>query len=124
MLIYRDVLTQETHSPYQKPCESGHPKHTLQLKSLRRNPTQRIDVSIRIRRAIHLRDLPLLKRIVKNNPKSVQNPDFADNGNTSLHLAAQLGLLDIAVSSTAPSFVYRLSLKKKKKERRGKWEGG
>jgi len=38
----------------------------------------------------------LLKRIIKNNPRSLQNPDFADNGNTSLHLAAQLGLLDIA----------------------------
>lgn len=55
-----------------------------------------IDVSIRIRRAIHLNDLTLLKRIIKNNPKSLQNPDFADNGNTSLHLAAQLGLSDIA----------------------------
>ncbi|KAM0805504.1 ankyrin repeat-containing domain protein [Usnea florida] len=55
-----------------------------------------IDVSIRIRRAIRLQDLTLLKRIIKNNPQSLQNPDFADQGNTSLHLAAQLGLLDIA----------------------------
>lgn len=55
-----------------------------------------VDVSIRIRRAIRLKDLTLLKRIIKNNLKSLQNPDFTDNGNTSLHLAAQLGLLDIA----------------------------
>jgi len=56
----------------------------------------RIDVSTRIRRAIHLKDLTLLKRIINDNPEDLQNPDFADNGNTSLHLAAQLGLLDIA----------------------------
>lgn len=56
----------------------------------------RIDVSTRIRRAIHLKDITLLKRIIKNNPQSLQNPNFADNGNTSLHLAAQLSLLDIA----------------------------
>ncbi|KAL2058480.1 hypothetical protein ABVK25_001208 [Lepraria finkii] len=55
-----------------------------------------IDISIRIRRAIHLKDLTLLKRIIKNNPKSLQNLDFTDNGNTSLHLAAKLGLLEIA----------------------------
>jgi len=57
----------------------------------------RTDVSTRIRRAIHLKDLTLLKRIIKSNPGSLQNPDFADNGNTSLHLAAQLGLLDVAM---------------------------
>jgi len=56
----------------------------------------RVDASTRVRRAIHLQDLTLLKRIVKNSPKDLQNPDFADNGNTSLHLAAKLGLLDIA----------------------------
>lgn len=38
----------------------------------------------------------MLKRIIKNYPRSLQNPDFAENGNTSLHLAAQLGLLDVA----------------------------
>ena len=56
-----------------------------------------IDASTRLRRAIHLNDLTLLKRIIKNNPRHLQNPDFADHGNTSLHLAAQLGLLEIAV---------------------------
>lgn len=58
-----------------------------------------VDVAIRIRRAIHLGDLSLLKRIVKNNPQHLQSPDFENNGNTSLHLAAQLGLLEIAVCS-------------------------
>ncbi|MCJ1274048.1 hypothetical protein MMC21_001842 [Puttea exsequens] len=57
--------------------------------------SHRIDVSTRIRRAIHLNDLTLLKRIIKNNPKDLQNPDFTNNGNTSLHIAAQLGRLDI-----------------------------
>lgn len=59
----------------------------------------RIDPSIRLRRAIHFNDLTLLKRIVKNNPQTLRNPDHADNGNTSLHLAARLGLLEIAVQS-------------------------
>lgn len=57
-----------------------------------------MEASIRVRRAIYLNDLVLLKRIIKNNPRVLQNPDFEDNGNTSLHLAAQLGLTDIAVS--------------------------
>lgn len=57
-----------------------------------------MEASIRVRRAIYLNDLVLLKRIIKNNPRILQNPDFEDNGNTSLHLAAKLGLTDIAVS--------------------------
>ncbi|MCJ1402208.1 26S proteasome non-ATPase regulatory subunit [Xylographa trunciseda] len=55
-----------------------------------------IDVAIRLRRAIHLNDLILVQRIVKNNPANLQNPDFSDKGNTSLHLVAKLGLLQIA----------------------------
>lgn len=57
-----------------------------------------MEASIRVRRAIHLNDLVLLKRIIKNNPRILQNTDFEENGNTSLHLAAQLGLIEIAVS--------------------------
>lgn len=57
-----------------------------------------IEASIRLRRAIHLNDLVLVKRIIKNNPKILQNPDFEDNGNTSLHLTAKLGLAEITVS--------------------------
>lgn len=56
-----------------------------------------IDPSTRLRRAVHLADLPLLKRITHTHPELLQNPDFADHGNTSLHLAASLGLYDIVV---------------------------
>ncbi|KAF8250095.1 ankyrin [Wilcoxina mikolae CBS 423.85] len=52
-----------------------------------------IDVSVRLRRGIHADNLLIVKRILKNNPKSVFNPDLA--GNTSLHLAAQFGRLSI-----------------------------
>ena len=65
----------------------------------------RIDVSIRLRRAIHLNVLPLVKRIIKNNPRNLQNPDFTDKGNTSLHLTAKFDCLDIAVRSFPPSFL-------------------
>ncbi|KAI9881221.1 MAG: hypothetical protein M1830_007199 [Pleopsidium flavum] len=54
-----------------------------------------IDPSIRLQRAIYLNDLLLVKRIIKNNPEFLQNPDFADKSNTSLHLASKLGYLDI-----------------------------
>ena len=69
-----------------------------------------IDPSIRLRRALHLDDLVLVKRIISNNPHILQNPDFADNGNTSLHLAAQLGLLEIAVRFTLPLSFFLFSL--------------
>ncbi|KAL9603688.1 MAG: hypothetical protein Q9219_001007 [cf. Caloplaca sp. 3 TL-2023] len=55
-----------------------------------------INVPTRLRRAIHLDDLVLVRRIVKNHPTEIQNPDLDDNGNTSLHLATILGLLGIA----------------------------
>ena len=57
-----------------------------------------IDPSIRLRRAILLRDLVLVERIVRDNSHLIQNPDFEDKSNTSLHLAAKEGSLDIAVS--------------------------
>lgn len=66
-----------------------------------------IEASIRLRRAIHLNDLVLVKRIIKNNPKILQNPDFEDNGNTSLHLTAKLGLVEITVSF---SFSFSISI--------------
>ena len=52
-----------------------------------------------MRRAIVLNDLLLVKRILRNNPALVQNPDFDDKSNTSLHLAAKYGFLEIAVRS-------------------------
>ena len=57
----------------------------------------RIDIATRLRRAIYLNDLVLVRRIVKNHPQSTQNPDWEDRSNTSLHLAAKLGFLEIAV---------------------------
>lgn len=59
----------------------------------------RIDVPRRLRRAILLNDIALVKRIVQNNPKYLQNPDFEDKSNTSLHLAAKHGFTQIAVCS-------------------------
>lgn len=55
----------------------------------------RIDVRTRLRRAILTNDLPLTRRILRNNPSHLQSPDFSDKSNTSLHLAAQHGFLAI-----------------------------
>jgi ankyrin repeat protein len=52
-------------------------------------------VPVRLRQAILMNDVLLVKRIVKNNPGYLENPDFADRGNTSLHLAAVKGHADI-----------------------------
>jgi hypothetical protein len=57
----------------------------------------RIDVPRRLRRAILLNDLSLVKRILQNNPQYLRNPDFEDKSNTSLHLAAKHGFTQIAV---------------------------
>ncbi|KAF1916423.1 ankyrin repeat-containing domain protein [Ampelomyces quisqualis] len=55
-----------------------------------------IDVSRRLRRAILLNNLPLVRRIVRNNPSRLRNVDFDDKSNTSLHLAARHGFTQIA----------------------------
>ena len=70
----------------------------------------RIDVSIRLRRAIHLNDLLLVRRIAKNSIQELRNPDFTDKGNTSLHLAASLGLPLIAVRISVTSHPYLFCL--------------
>ena len=57
----------------------------------------RIDPSTRLRRAIHLNDLILVRRILKNNPHILRNPDYEDGSSTSLHLAANLGHVEITV---------------------------
>jgi uncharacterized protein len=62
----------------------------------------RLDVSIRLRRAITLNDALLVKRIVTQHQKEIRNPDVQDRSNTSLHLAAKLGCVEIAVSVDAP----------------------
>ena len=61
-----------------------------------------LDPAIRLRRAIHLKDVSLVRRILKANSGLLENPDYDDKSNTSLHLAAQKGLLEIAVSSAVP----------------------
>ncbi|KAK2741362.1 hypothetical protein FQN57_005646 [Myotisia sp. PD_48] len=52
-------------------------------------------VPIRLKRAILQNDLLLVKRITDNYPKYLKNTDFNDQNNTSLHLAAILGFLEI-----------------------------
>ncbi|EED13849.1 ankyrin repeat domain protein, putative [Talaromyces stipitatus ATCC 10500] len=54
-----------------------------------------IEVPARLRRAILQNDVLLVKRIIKNNPTYLENPDFEDRSNTSLHLAAIKGHLEI-----------------------------
>jgi hypothetical protein len=56
-----------------------------------------IDASTRLKRAILLSDALLVKRIIHSNPGILQNPDFKDKSNTSLHLAAQTGSEEIVV---------------------------
>ncbi|KAG6001067.1 hypothetical protein E4U21_004710 [Claviceps maximensis] len=60
-------------------------------------PTNRIDPSIRIRRAIHVGDSLLFKRILDSHPSLLHNPDTSLSGlsNSNLHLAASLGHKDI-----------------------------
>ncbi|KAK5115553.1 hypothetical protein LTR62_001212 [Meristemomyces frigidus] len=55
-----------------------------------------IDASTRLRRAILLNDILLVKRIIRNSPRLLQNPDFESKSSTSLHLAAANDLLEIA----------------------------
>lgn len=57
--------------------------------------TTRVDLSLR--QAILLNDIALVERVLKNNPSYLHNPDFGDKSNTSLHIAAQYGLEEIAV---------------------------
>ncbi|EEH49965.2 uncharacterized protein PADG_06044 [Paracoccidioides brasiliensis Pb18] len=54
-----------------------------------------IAVDVRLRSAILLNDVLLVKRIIKNNPKFLENPNYEDKSNTSLHLAAILGHLEV-----------------------------
>ncbi|KAF2760174.1 ankyrin [Pseudovirgaria hyperparasitica] len=71
----------------------------------------RIDVSRRLRRAIILNDLTLVQRIVRNNPHALQNPDFDEKSNTSLHLAAKEGFLEIATDTVLTYLHQRFLIK-------------
>ncbi len=57
-----------------------------------------IDPSLRLRRAVLMNDIGLVKRVLRANPVIVQNPDVLEDCNTSLHLAAKSGHLEICVS--------------------------
>ncbi|KAI2603369.1 ankyrin [Hypoxylon fragiforme] len=56
-----------------------------------------IEPSKRLRRAVHSNDALLVRRIVKSHPDLVHNPDHSATGlsNSSLHLAASLGHLQV-----------------------------
>ena len=56
------------------------------------------EASTRLREAIIVNDLPLVKRLLKSTPSLLQNPKFEDKGNTSLHLAALYGHVEVAVT--------------------------
>lgn len=54
--------------------------------------------SERLRQAIALNDLALVRRILRIKPYLICNPNFGGKADTSLHLAASLGYITIAVS--------------------------
>ncbi|KAI1197859.1 ankyrin [Nemania serpens] len=56
-----------------------------------------IEPSQRLRRAVHSNDALLVRRIVSNHPDLIHNPDHSAEGlaNSSLHLAASLGYLQV-----------------------------
>ncbi|KAF5013999.1 hypothetical protein FDECE_29 [Fusarium decemcellulare] len=58
---------------------------------------EKIEPSIRVRRAIHANDATLLRRILKTHPTLLLNPDSSPSGlsNSNMHLAASLGHRDI-----------------------------
>ncbi|EQL03641.1 spherulin-1B precursor [Ophiocordyceps sinensis CO18] len=59
-----------------------------------------IEPSIRLRRAIHVGDALLVRRLLKSHPSLLHNPDASPMGlsNSNLHLAASLGHRDICES--------------------------
>lgn len=56
-----------------------------------------LEPSIRLRRAIHVGDVLLVRRILRSHPTLLRNPDASLRGlsNSNLHLAASLGHRDI-----------------------------
>ena len=58
------------------------------------------EASMRLREAISLDDVALVQRVLKNRPDLLQNPNYEDKSNTSLHLAALHGHTEIAVGGS------------------------
>ncbi|ETN46659.1 uncharacterized protein HMPREF1541_00845 [Cyphellophora europaea CBS 101466] len=54
------------------------------------------EASMRLREAIQLDDTSLVRRLLTHRPDLLQNPNFEDKSNTSLHLAALYGHTEIA----------------------------
>ncbi|KAL7619371.1 hypothetical protein AAE478_009908 [Parahypoxylon ruwenzoriense] len=63
----------------------------------------RIEPSKRLRRAVQSNDALLVRRIVKSHPDLIHNPDHSATGvsNSSLHLAASLGHLQVCKTLVA-----------------------
>lgn len=59
------------------------------------NIKDRVEVSIRLRRAVVRNDLALVKRVLKTYPDSVHDVDQSDKSNTPLHVAAREGFDEI-----------------------------
>lgn len=55
--------------------------------------------SLQLRQAIQSNDIPLVERLLKAEPHLLHNPAFKDKSNTSLHLTAQAGHTELAVST-------------------------
>jgi uncharacterized protein len=55
------------------------------------------EASNRLREAITVNDLSLVKRLLRSNRSLLQNPNYQDKSNTSLHLAALYGHAEVAV---------------------------
>jgi hypothetical protein len=56
----------------------------------------RVEVSVRLRRAVVRNDLALVQRILKTYPDSIHGADLTDKSNTALHIAAREGFDEIA----------------------------
>ena len=56
--------------------------------------------STRLREAIIVDDISLVKRLLAANGALLQSPNYEDKSNTSLHLAAKYGHAELAVSSS------------------------
>lgn len=92
------AATDQIHSNNANETMYAHPILLPASKSTSLTPPSslRIDPSTRLRRAILLNDILLVKRILTSHPKLVPNPDFDDKSNTSLHLAATHGFTELA----------------------------
>jgi uncharacterized protein len=64
---------------------------------------EKADASTRLREAILVDDISLVKRLLTADPLLLQNPNLEDKSNTSLHLAAKYGHAEIAVGLPPPS---------------------